>query len=97
MSTELTLEQVQHVARLARLALAPGEDARVREQLAAILEAVDTLSQVPTEQVPPTSHASLMEALWREDAVVPGLSNAQALANAPARADQSFAVPRIIE
>jgi aspartyl-tRNA(Asn)/glutamyl-tRNA(Gln) amidotransferase subunit C len=92
----LTLEQVRHVAELARLALTPEEERRFVHQLSAILEAMETLREVDTTGVPPTSHASDPGAL-REDDVQPSLPTEAALVNAPARAGTSFAVPKIIE
>jgi len=56
---KLTLEQVRHVAALARLSLSPDEENKYVDQLSAILEAVDTLAQLDTSGVEPTSHASL--------------------------------------
>ncbi|MCI0573120.1 MAG: Asp-tRNA(Asn)/Glu-tRNA(Gln) amidotransferase subunit GatC [Myxococcaceae bacterium] len=94
---KLTLEQVRHVAHLARLALTPEEEVRAASKLSAILDAVDTLRELDTTDVPPTSHAVLVEALLREDVVKPGLPPEVALANAPAKADTSFVVPKVIE
>jgi aspartyl-tRNA(Asn)/glutamyl-tRNA(Gln) amidotransferase subunit C len=95
--TTLTLEQVRHVAGLARLALTPEEEVRYQGQLSAILEAVAQLDALDTSQVPPTSQLSLASASLREDAVRPSLAPEDALANAPAKSGTSFAVPRILE
>ncbi len=94
---KLTLEQVRHVAKLARLTLTPEEEQRYQIQLSAILEAVAQLQSIDTEGVEPTSHASLAAGLLREDTVAPSLSPEQALANAPQRSGTSFAVPKILE
>jgi len=93
----LTLEQVRHVATLARLTLTPEEELRYQEQLSAVLQAMETLAQVDTANVEPTSHASLAEGLWRADDVVPSLPPEKGLANAPAKHGTSFAVPKILE
>lgn len=93
----LTLEQVRHVARLARLSLTPEEEQAYAGQLSAILEAVAQLQALDVTDVAPTSHASLAEALLREDATRPSLPPERALANAPAREGSCFAVPRILE
>lgn len=93
----LTLEEVRHVATLARLALTPDEERRFAEQLSAVLDAVKTLESVDTSQVLPTSHAMLAASLLREDAVRPSLPPERALANAPAKVGSSFAVPKILE
>ncbi|HME89937.1 MAG TPA: Asp-tRNA(Asn)/Glu-tRNA(Gln) amidotransferase subunit GatC [Myxococcaceae bacterium] len=94
---KLSLEQVRHVANLARLSLTPDEEQRYLDQLSAILDAVEQLKLVDTERVEPTSHASLAQSILREDVVVPSIEPEKALANAPACVGTSFAVPRIIE
>ncbi len=93
----LTREEVRHVATLAHLALSPEEEARMQEQLSAILEAVETLRELDTSLVEPTSHAANALGNWREDKVQPSLPADKALAAAPARVGTSFAVPRILE
>lgn len=93
----LSLEQVRHVAALARLALTPEEEQRYQSQLSAILEAMEQLKSLNTDQVTPTSHATLGQGVLREDVVQPCLNPEKALANAPARVGTSFAVPKIIE
>lgn len=93
----LSLEEVRHVAALARLSLSAEDEERYRHQLSAILEAMEQLKAVNTDQVEPTSHAIAVEGMLREDVVVPSIDPEKALANAPARVGTSFAVPKIIE
>jgi len=93
----LTVEQVRHVAALARLQLTPEEEQRYATQLSAILDAMAELRQLDTSGVEPTSHAALEEPRLRADAVVPSLDPEQGLKNAPARSGTSFAVPKVIE
>lgn len=90
-------KDVEHVARLTRLALTDAELERMREQLNSILAHLDTLRAVPTEGVEPTSHAVDLVNVMREDEVGPCLSQDAALANAPDRSGELFRVPRIIE
>ena len=94
---KLSLEQVRHVANLARLSLTPEEEQRYQGQLSAILDAVEQLKELDTSRVEPTSHATLAEGLLRPDEVRPSLPPEKALANAPAMIGSSFAVPKIIE
>lgn len=94
---KLTLEQVRHVAQLARLRLTAEEEQRYSGQLSAILDAVDELSQLDTAGIAPTSHATLTAATLRPDEVRPSLPPEKALANAPAKVGTSFAVPKILE
>ena len=93
----LTLEEVRHVAGLARLSLSAEEETLMRTQLSAILDAVDELSKVDTSAVEPTSHAAGEVSPWRTDDLRPSFPPEKALGNAPAKVGTSFAVPRIIE
>ena len=93
----ISREEVQHVARLARLHLTDDEAERMREQLDAILAYIDKLRELDVEGVEPTAHAVPLVNVMRDDALVPCLPQEQALANAPDRAHEFFRVPRIIE
>jgi aspartyl-tRNA(Asn)/glutamyl-tRNA(Gln) amidotransferase subunit C len=90
-------KDVEHVARLTRLALTEPELERMREELNSILAHLDTLRAVPTGGVEPTSHAVDVVNVMREDETGPCLSQDAALANAPDRSGEFFRVPRIIE
>lgn len=93
----ISREEVQHVARLARLSLSDEELERMREQLDAILAYIDKLRELDVEGVEPTSHAVPLVNVMRDDEVTPVLAQDAALANAPDRAGEFFRVPRIIE
>ena len=90
-------KDVEHVARLARLALTDDEIERMREQLNGILSYIEKLNELDTDGVEPTSHAVPMLNVMREDEPGPCLPRDEALANAPDRAGEFFRVPRIIE
>jgi aspartyl-tRNA(Asn)/glutamyl-tRNA(Gln) amidotransferase subunit C len=94
---KLTLEQVRHVATLARLSLSPEEEQRYATQLSAVLDAMAQLQELDVSGVEPTSHATLAASLLREDVHTPSLPPEKSMANAPARMGSSFAVPKIIE
>ena len=96
-SRKIDMKEVEHVARLARLELAPEERERMREQLDRILGYIDKLRQLDTAGVEPTSHAVPMVNVFREDELRPCLSPEEMLANAPDRSGEFFRVPRIIE
>ena len=93
----ISREDVEHVARLARLALNDDELERMREQLNAILGYIDKLRELDVTNVEPTSHAVPLVNVMREDEVVPCLPQDEMLANAPDRVGELFRVPRIIE
>ena len=88
---------IEHVARLARLALSEEELARFREQLGVILEHAERVREVAAEDVPPTAHPVPTSNVFRPDEPRPGLSREEALSNAPDRAEDLFKVPRIVE
>jgi aspartyl-tRNA(Asn)/glutamyl-tRNA(Gln) amidotransferase subunit C len=93
----ITREDVEHVARLSRLALGVAEAERMREQLDGILAYIDKLRALDTAGVEPTSHAVPQLNVMREDQLRASLSQDAALANAPDRSAAFFRVPRIIE
>lgn len=93
----ISREDVEHVARLARLSLSDAECERMREQLSGILAYIDTLRDLDTGAVEPTSHAVPLVNVMRDDEVRPGLPPEEMLANAPDPAGDLFRVPRIIE
>jgi aspartyl-tRNA(Asn)/glutamyl-tRNA(Gln) amidotransferase subunit C len=94
---KISREEVEHVARLARLELTEEEKVRMTAQLDSILGYIDKLNELDTAQVEPTTTVIPMVSVMREDVVRPSLSQEEALANAPDREDAYFRVPRIIE
>ena len=89
----ITREQVEHVARLARLDLREEEIARLTDELGAILEAVSKVAELDLSGVPPTAHPLDLVNAWAEDEPHASLSVEDALANAPAREGDLFSVP----
>lgn len=92
----ISTETVRHVAKLARLELAPAEELRLTEELGAILDYVEQLGQVDVSGVEPTAHALPIRNVQREDRVMPSLPPEEVLRNAPAKEQGMFRVPRII-
>ena len=88
---------VEHVARLARLALTPEEKERFRRQLGLILEHAEKVGEVAAENVPPTAHPIPRSNVFRRDEPRPSLTQEEALSTAPEVEDARFKVPRIIE
>ena len=93
----LEIDDVRHVANLARLALDDGQLERLREQLARILGYAEQIGEVATTDVPPTSHAYALANVWRPDEPQPSLPPDVARSTGPAIEDGRFRVPRIIE
>jgi aspartyl-tRNA(Asn)/glutamyl-tRNA(Gln) amidotransferase subunit C len=88
---------VQHVARLARLALTDEELDRFQAQLSVILDEAEKIKRLPTQGVPPTAQAVPQVNVWRDDVPGPCLTQDEALSTAPEAEQGRFMVPRIIE
>ncbi|HZO80159.1 MAG TPA: Asp-tRNA(Asn)/Glu-tRNA(Gln) amidotransferase subunit GatC [Candidatus Binataceae bacterium] len=95
--SKISLEQVRHVARLARLELTAAEEQRLQLELSDILGYVDKLNQLDTAEVAPTAQVGEAGTPAREDAVTNRAAPDAMLANAPARDGFLFKVPRIID
>ena len=93
----ISREDVQHVARLARLELSAEDLVRMQAELSNILAYIDKLRALDTAGVEPTSHAVPLVNVMRDDETWTCLPQDVALANAPERSDAFFRVPRIIE
>lgn len=88
---------LDHVARLARLALTPEEKAKFAAQLGDVLTYIAQLKEVDVTGVEPTAHAFPVANVWAEDVAQPGLPVEEALRNAPARRDHQISVPKVVE
>lgn len=93
----LSKDDVRHIALLARLALEPGDEEFYAEQLSGILGHIDRLQELNTDDIPPTAQVVEVANTLREDLPRPCLTQAEALANAPAAVDGFFRVPSIQE
>jgi aspartyl-tRNA(Asn)/glutamyl-tRNA(Gln) amidotransferase subunit C len=95
--TNISKEEVEHVANLARLSLSEEEIAKFGEQMGAILEHASAVSKIDTTGVIPTSHPIKMENVLRDDVVGESLTQEQALSGAPQEQDRRFVVPQILD
>ena len=93
----LTLEEVEHIAQLARLELSDAEKARYREQLSDILEYAARLQAVETGEIVPTSTLLTERSRLRPDEAAPGLGTTATLRNAPNVTNNQFKVPPVME
>ena len=87
---------VLHIARLARLAIDPARSHEVGVQFARILEAFKTLATLDVEGVEPMTRPTDFTDVLRDDRERPNLAVDEALANAPARIEDFFSVPKTI-
>lgn len=93
----LTIEEVDHIASLARLQLTDEEKSRFREQLSAILDYMARLRQLDTSTIEPTATVLPLRSVLRPDVVTPSLPAGELLALAPEAEAQMFRVPPILE
>jgi aspartyl-tRNA(Asn)/glutamyl-tRNA(Gln) amidotransferase subunit C len=96
-SDRLTRADVEHVARLARLALTDEEIERFTGQLGTILDHAADVAALDLADVAPTAHPLPLVNVLRPDEVRPGVDRAEVLAQAPAVEDDRFRVPRIMD
>jgi aspartyl-tRNA(Asn)/glutamyl-tRNA(Gln) amidotransferase subunit C len=88
---------IDHIAKLSRLALTPEEKAKFSQQLGDVLHHIEQLAKLDVTGVEPTAHASPVFNIWQADVAQPGLSVADALRNAPAQRENMIAVPKVVE
>lgn len=93
----LSLDEVRWVAYLARLAMSDAELAMMQRDLSAIVDYVNQLAEVATDEVEPLAHAIDLENVFRADEPSASLDPDEALANAPQRRGNFFSVPAVLE
>jgi aspartyl-tRNA(Asn)/glutamyl-tRNA(Gln) amidotransferase subunit C len=94
---DITLEDVEYVADLARLELSADEKGQLVEQLGRILGYIEKLDELDTTGVEPTSHVLPIRNVMRADEARDGMSREEVLKQAPASHDGYFEVPRVVE
>jgi aspartyl-tRNA(Asn)/glutamyl-tRNA(Gln) amidotransferase subunit C len=90
-------DQVEHIAKLARLSITDEEKETLGSQLSNILDYIEKLNELDTTDVPPTFHVLELINVARDDSPVDSLTADDALNNAPDRADNFYRVPKIID
>ncbi len=94
---ELTIAEVEHIAKLARLDLIDDEKARYAEQLSSILEYAQRLQGLDTSSIPATASVLASTNVMREDEIEGPMSREDLLANAPAKESDQFRVDSVLE
>jgi len=93
---KISLDQVRHVAKLARLDLSDDQLRKYTSQLMPILDYVAKIGQIDMSGVEPMAHVLPLKNVLREDVVEPSLSVEDVLRNAPDTDGPFFKVPKII-
>jgi aspartyl-tRNA(Asn)/glutamyl-tRNA(Gln) amidotransferase subunit C len=92
----ISIEEVRHVARLARLDLTDDELAALKDELSDLLDHVDRIRRLETHDVPPTAHPLPLTNVFRPDEVAESLERDEVLAAAPASENGRFLVPPVL-
>ena len=93
----ITLDEVRHVAKLARLQLDESEMLSLQGELNALLGHFADIQVIDVTGIEPTSHAVALQNVWAEDVARPALPREQALRNSALTKAGLFVVPQIIE
>ena len=93
----LTTEEVTYMAELARLKLSTRETETFREQLSAVLDYVDRISELDLSAVSPTHSVAPLSSVLRADEVCESLPREELLRNAPETEAGCFRVPAILD
>ncbi len=93
---KITREEVEKVARLARLDMSTAEAEQMTAQLDALLSYVTKLDELDTTDIKPMTHPMDVVNAFRKDEVSLSLTRPEALANAPQDDGETFTVPRVI-
>ncbi len=93
----VTIKDVEHIAKLAKLEFNEDEKAKFTEQFNEILAFMEKLNELDTSKVEPLSHVIELQNVFRQDEIRPSLPTEEALKNAPAKTDRFFKVPKVID
>jgi aspartyl-tRNA(Asn)/glutamyl-tRNA(Gln) amidotransferase subunit C len=93
----VTVNDVEHIARLAMLKFSEEEKEKFTHQLNNILEYMAKLNRLDTTKVEPLSHVIELDNVFRPDELKPSVSMENALKNAPCKTEQFFKVPKVID
>ena len=90
-------DEVEHVAKLAKLSLTPQEVKKFQSQLSEVLDYIDVLKKIDTKGVEPTSQVTGLENVFRSDEPGPSLQTEEVLKNAKEKNDNLFMIKAILK
>ncbi len=94
---EITVEDVEYAAKLAKLDLSEEEKKSMTSQLRDVLRYMAKLNELNTDDVEPTAHVLPIKNVWRPDKREPSLSRENVLKIAPKAHEGQVRVPRVVE
>jgi len=94
----VTKEDVEHIAKLAKLRFSDEEKSKLQGEMNKVLDYIDTLNEIPDlDKVEPLENINETENIFREDVTEKCLTKEEALKNAPAKTENFFKVPKVID
>lgn len=94
----VTLEEVEHIAQLAKLRFSTAEKIKLQIELNTVLDYIDKLNELNLENVEPLENINeSLENVLREDETGPCLTRTEALKNAAAKTENFFKVPKVLD
>ena len=93
----VTIKEVEHIAKLAKLKFKPEELEKLQGELNKILEYIDKLNELDLSNVEPLENINESENVFREDVSEKCLTKEEALKNAPDKTDNFFRVPKVLD
>lgn len=97
MAKKLDEAQVRKTAKLARLDLTDEEVTQFSSQLSGIIEYIEKLNELDTDNVEPLAHCLPVHNIFRKDEITASLGTEKTLANAPDSYEEYFKVPKVLD
>ncbi len=97
MAGDIDTALVRHIAHLSRLTMDDAEISSMARELTAIVEYIDQLAELNTDDVPEMAHALQVHSVFREDEIQPSYDPDKSLLNAPRREGEFFRVPKVLD
>lgn len=94
---EVTKELVEYVANLSRIRLDDEQTEKMKSELGAIVDYMDVLNQLDTDNIEPMSHVFSITNVMRDDEVKESYEREALLKNAPDHTDETFVVPKTVD
>jgi aspartyl-tRNA(Asn)/glutamyl-tRNA(Gln) amidotransferase subunit C len=94
---QISLSDVEYLAELSRLEVSDEEATKMQKDLSSIIEYVNKLNDIKTEDIAGKEHILNLSNVLRQDEVKQSLSNEEALKNAYDSEDMYFKVPQLME
>ena len=93
----VTIKDVEHIAKLAKLKFTDEEMQKLQGELNTVLAYIDKLNEINLDDVEPLENINETENVFREDEAKPGVTKEEALKNAPDKTKDFFKVPKVLD